>query len=293
MTDEATPQPEPAFQVADLKEAFVDGVESIEIGDDGFLDMKIATDDDYDDGEGEYYDEPDQPAEYVEPALQAPEPDVPWEKRYNDLRPEYSRTANENSALRKRVDELERAANVQPAPEVEQTTHEVPEDLYDMFQDPKAFNTAVGKVAKEVMDEAMSLYVPSDMVAQWRVNNEIQQGMLNHPDFSEMLPHIETVYKRFPDADLTIEQAYELASFALESVKGQRTGSQEQPPTAPDATPVTPAPVTPTLSREELIERSLALQTAEGNTNDDGFNVEARIETPRDAIMAALADMEE
>jgi len=290
MADEqGTPDAGQTLDMGELREAFVDGVDSIEMGDDGFLDMQVATDDYEDDG-GYESDQPveDQP-QVVQPAVE----DVPWEKRYNDLRPEYSRATQEASALRKRVDELERAANVQPAPEVEQTTHDVPEDLYDMFQDPKAFNQSVAKVAKEVIDEAMSLYVPADMVAQWRVNNEIQQAMLSHADFADMLPHIETVYKRFPDADLSIEQAYELASFALESVKGQRPGSQEQPTPADPVTPVTPAPVTPTLSREELIAKSLQLQTAEGNTNDDGFDVPEVIETPRDAIMAALRDMED
>jgi hypothetical protein len=296
MADEqGTPDAGQTLDMGELRDAFVDGVDSIEMGDDGFLDMQIAQSDDdfeYEDGGGY---ELDQPEPQFQPETPVAEPEVPWEKRYNDLRPEYSKVTQENSELRKRLDVLERQANVQQqAPAPEQTGYDVPEDLYDLYQNPKQLEETVGKIAKEVIDEAMSLYVPSDMVAQWRVNNEIQQAMLNHGDFTEMLPHIETVYKRFPDSELTIEQAYELASFALESVKGQRTGSQEQPAPVPvpETPPATPAP-TPALSREELIARSQRLQTAEGNTNDEGFNVQERIETPRDAIMAALADMED
>jgi hypothetical protein len=278
--------------MGNLKEAFVESVESIEMGEDGMLDMQIA-EPDYE--ELAYHDvtEPDQP-EYVQQDT-PPTEDVPWEKRYNDLRPKFTQVTQQNSDLRKRIDALERQANIEPAPQSPEQTGlaQVPEDLYDLMSDPAAFQTAVGKVAKEVIDEAMSLYVPPEMVAQWRVNSEIQQAMLNHEDFHDVLPHMETVYKRFPDADLTVEQAYELARFAIDGVRQQKGSQEDAPPATPDVTPETPAPQAPVLSREELIARSQRLQTAEGNANDDGFVVEEIVKTPRDAIMAAIRDMED
>jgi hypothetical protein len=59
-SDAPQPAPEQNFEVGDLRDVFVDSVESIELGEDGSLDMKIASEPEYDDGY-DYYT-PDQPA---------------------------------------------------------------------------------------------------------------------------------------------------------------------------------------------------------------------------------------
>lgn len=288
-SDAPQPAPEQSFEVGDLRDVFVDSVESIELGEDGSLDMKIVSEPEYDDGYD--YGTPDQPAAVeVQPELTQDTPSAPqhdWEKRYNDLQPEFTKVTQQNAELRERLDNIEGMLKSQATSKPRQD-----EFGYDDYgqPDPQAFEQQVSEITKAVLDEALQLYVPQDMVKQWRANSEVQEALNAHEDFTEMLPHIESVYNRFPEADMTVEQAYQLAKFAVESVQGQ--GSHEQPAAPVVDTPAT-TPSEPHPSPEELYARSQRLQTAEGHSVDGSWEPEEVVKTPRDAIAAAIRDLEE
>jgi hypothetical protein len=267
-------------------------VDSIELGEDGSLDMRIA---DPEDGEYEYVyvDEAGQPIEGDGPS--APVQDTPaepshdWEKRYSDLQPEFTKVTQENAELR------ERLARIEGQLQGDQSGKTDTKESWDPWNDDAAPSSGLTEdkvvdVVKAVLDEAMSLYVPQDMVKQWNANAEVSKAQADHADFTDMVPHIEAVYNRFPDADMSVEQAYQLAKFAVESV-GANKGSQG--PTAPPADTPTAPQGEPVLTREELIERSQRLQTAQGHSFDGPLDHEEAVKTPRDAIRAALRDMED
>jgi hypothetical protein len=291
-TPDAQPAAEQNFEVGDLRDVFVDSVESIELGEDGSLDMVIA---DPDEGEHEYVyvDEAGQPIQDEGPS--APTQDTPaepahdWEKRYGDLQPQFTKVTQENAELRERLARIE--GQLQGDTSGKTDTKE-PWDPWTDEAQPSSGLTEdkVVDVVKAVLDEAMSLYVPQDMVKQWNANAEVSKAQNDHDDFTEMVPHIEAVYERFPDADMSVEQAYQLAKFAVESVAATKVSQGPQAP--PADTPEAPQSE-PVLTREELIERSQRLQTAQGHSFDGPLDHEEVVKTPRDAIRAALRDMED
>lgn len=300
MTDETTAPAGPessvvagesgkGFNMADVREAFTEAVESIEMGDDGSLDMQIRPQEPApaapeSPGPGEPPEQlADDTPEYATEDLLA-EIDN-WEDRYKNLQGAYTRGQQELKEQGERLARLEGKLEAQ--------AKTPPTDDGDPWYDGQPATQDIEALVAQRVEAALKDAVPGDveeLVSDWKIGKELQAVIAAHEDFPAYVPAIQKLLDTV-STDLTYEEAYQLAKQF-----GQPSVIAEPAPAAPadgPKTPDTPKAVVPAgavPTHEELLRRSQALKTAQGDTNDAGFVAERAVDSPRDAIMNALED---
>jgi hypothetical protein len=277
------------FNLADVRVAFHDAVESVEMGEDGNLDMRIRPQEPV--VETPESDGPSEPPEA--PLADTPEYETEdllaeidtWEDRYKNLQGAYTTGQQALKEQGERIARLEGKleAGVQTPP-----TDEA--DSWADAPDPSAQDIDA-LVAKRV-DAALKDAVPQDvdeLVQDWKIGKELQEVIAAHDDFPAYVPAIQHLLDTV-ETDLSYEEAYQIA---------RKFGQPTEIAPAPTAPVGVPAPVADTApaaqpvaanTHAELVQKSQALKTAQGNTNDAGFVEVRAVESPRDAIMQALED---
>lgn len=303
MTDQATPEapaapaaipapePAPAFQISDARLAFEEAVDSVDMGPDGSIDMRIKQ---------------SEPAPVEQPAEQAPAlvdtpaanatdtPSVDWEDRYKNLQSAFTKATQSNKDLEARLAKLEGYAEGKRDSGLE-TTQEGPEpvDPYELFSDPTKTQAYIGSIVQDTIAGALTDSLPpeiQEVIAEKKVDREVQSVIQENPDFYDYVPAMQEIYSKV-QTDLPVAEAFALAKELYEATPSTQNAQTAPQPTATQ--PVTPAPAAPAPSApspQELAQRSQQLQTAVGNANDGGFKEERVITSAKDAMLAALED---
>ena len=290
MTDQNTPeapaaQPAPRFQIGDARAAFEAGIESVDMGESGNIEMVVAQQEPAP-APAPLADTP--PAEAVPDAT----PSVDWEDRYKNLQSAFTKSTQANKDLEMRLAKLEGFAEGTQSTGLanEQQMPPTEVDLYDTFSDPTKAQAYIGGIVQETLAGALTDSLPpeiQDVIAEKKVDREVQSVIKENPDFYDYVPAMQEIYSKVK-TDLPVAEAFALAKELYEA-----TPAEPQPqPTTEQPAPATPAPVTPVAapSPQDLAARAAQLQTAVGSTNDGGFVEERVISSAKDAMMAALED---
>lgn len=270
-------------------------IENMEMGDDGEVQVRLAN-------AAPVADPAPDPAPAVAPdpapAPKAEPPAVDWEKRYNDLRPEFDRTKTEMAELKAKLDKLTAAP---PAAQEKTPPAEAP--TLDLYGDAKTVTEQVRGLVSNALDEKFGPLMDRMQTAliDWELQREFQLAGAQHGEaFFERLPIIHEIIKTVPQP-LSFEEAFKLslkvkplssspaagAANAQERVSAPDTAQQRAPAVAPPATPPAPQP-----ADAERAAR-LAVVQAGADTGRGGSATEPQrvAKTVKQALELALEEM--
>jgi len=209
-----------------------------------------------------------------------------WSTQLSQTNADLQRT---NQDLEVRIARLEGGQGQPPADVTEETT------LPDIdWSDPEAVNRHIDTTAEvkaaRIVDERMKPLEP--VVAQFEVMEELGGAVAANADFMTYWDDIQAYYNRFPESEISYQEAYELVK-AFQPSKAATTTHPPADATGEEPDVVEPTPrKRPALTREQMIERANRLRTEQGVSGTEvGLDREPVIETIRDAIDAASEEV--
>lgn len=267
------------------------GLETFEMNDDtGELEAKFSPP-----------EEPEAAADDVdEPAGDAPAEDSAdtYEKRYNDLRAEFDRRnsgyqqaeriAEENAKLRAIAGRLLAERKGKPASAADDDG-EV--DYLEVFSDPRRgrefLNSFGARIAASVRAEVMREFDEfRPALIETNLSREAREALIEHPDIPQYYELMDKVYDMFPDQEIPIARAYQIAKKMASLIPGSSTEQPRQETPASAETTRARVPAT------ELRERAARYETETGVASAAGDRpTKPAAQSVKDAFDQALAEM--
>jgi hypothetical protein len=268
----------------------------MELGEDGSINMVVYDEDGYapDDEERPLADDEYEASDDEIDTL-LDEHEV-LEGRWKDLTKWSTQLSQTNADLRRanqdleiRIARLEGGQGQSPGDVIEEQT------LPDIdWSDPEAVNRHIDETAEKkaalIVDERIKPLQP--IVEQHNIMTELGQAVGKNPDFMNYWDDVQAYYNRFPESDISYQEAYEL----VKAFQPSKAVQPSQPPAyatgeEPDVDEPTPRK-RPALTREQMIERADRLRTETGVSGTDvGLDREPVINSIRDAIDAASEEV--
>ena len=277
--------------LADLGDAFMGSVESVDLGEDGSLDMRIR----------QAESESEQAPQGADPASSAaddqpqggqPNADTSFlESQYKEVQGWATRVSQENAELKAQLQELIARVDQGSPSAAEEAGPEsnMDPETREMFDSYLEHN--LGNVLSQ------KLGIPTDelgeLLREAQINRELRAAYAKYDDFDAHLPAMTELSQKYPS--LSFDQLYDLVTTlpSPASEGGEVASSVDAPQTpVPQGTTESPAPQPqqPQPSQEELAQRAKQVSTLQSQTNEAHFTPERTIKTPRDAMIAALED---
>lgn len=279
-----------------LEASFNDHVEGVDHVD-GSTVLRMRSSEPAVESSSEPAESPEEPSAADTPVAQsqADSPDGGWEARYKEIQSFATRTSQENAELRERLARIEgRLEGSAPAEESEDDADTLDPEMADSLR------SFLSKNLKGLLQETLGVdpEIFSPMANEYGYMKEVRETAAQKEDFSEVLPDILSLYERFPSADITVSQAYDI----VKAFRQQTPQQTPPPPAAPTSAPSAPAPpqaVTPTQpapGRPPTVQelRTRAEQLHSEQSFADGLPPASAgrvVKTPMDAALKALEDM--
>lgn len=235
-----------------------------------------------------------EPEKKEEPAKAAPEHD--YQKRYEDLLPEFTRKSEE---LKRAMEKLEALEARLTGPKKEEPAP--PADPWDGVDLREVLLNGDAKEVRELLDKTVERRVSSiinpvlqqlvPFVEQMQVASVVNDLVTKHPDALDYVEEIREVLNLEGTETLSLEQAYTVAKGVRARLAATSPSKKEGAP-PPVATPATPSPApTKKESREEL-ERAAARLKSPADTGRAGTVEEPErvVDSIRGAFEQALLD---
>lgn len=262
-------------------------IEDALMGDDG--EITFASDDDNLETDAE-------PAVEREVTPSEPAPSAPpkaghdWEKRYNDLLPEFTRRSQELAELKKdvipglqrQIDQI-RAGQTQPDKESSEDLVDVPSNLIEALQNPETGAQLIMQLADKVVEQRLGAFVGrvAPMLEDYEIEQELRDVALaeGNEDFFELLPQVRQIIAR-SSHEVSFADALEIAR-TFRGVGGT---------TSEPAEAEKPQPATQKVSAKEIAQAAARLQPETGVAGE--VQEPARkVGTVEDAVEAAFDEI--
>lgn len=240
---------------------------------------------------------PSEPAPATPPATPPASQDT-FEKRYNDLRPEFTRVTQQLAEMETKL-KLYEEGRLQPRAAAAPAQDEDPFEGIDFAElvtsdDPakarKVMRDAVERTAKQIVKPVLEKLAP--LVTKAEIDSELQQMVGKYPDFISYIPKMQQVLSVEGAQDMSFEAVYHFvkkleAGSAPSSPQPKKEDGQPAVKPTPAASPAPAAGVT----REEL-ERRAARQGSPADTGVAGTAVEPerKVESVKDAFEMAVKE---
>lgn len=276
-----------------LGDAFMDSVDSIELGEDGSLDMRIRQPKP-DPAAPESADSPSSAEKSGESEGGHPSADAKFlESQYKEVQGWATRVSQENADLRAQIAAL--TARMDQA-----STSTAEDDGSESDLDPSLqaqLDVYMSKNLDSVLSQRLGIPVEEVgvLLKEAAINRELRAAYAKYPDFEQHMPVMQEISVKYPD--LTFDQLYSLAKTFYRPEASEQEGQAESVDAPRNPVPqgrtesTAPQPPQPQASREDLAERARKVATLQSASNDEGFTPARSIKTPRDAALAALEDM--
>lgn len=219
-------------------------------------------------------------------------PQHDFEKRYNDLLPEFTRRSQELAELNKstipgmqaQINQL-REGNSQPAENAVKPV-DVPEDLIGTLQDPAAGAQLIMDLATKVVEQRMGEFVTrvAPMLDDYEIEQELRSVALavGNEDFFELLPQIRQIISR-SESDLSFADALEIARTFKGVEQPQTTSTEDgQEPALADQ---------PRRVSAEEIAQQAARNQPETSVAGEVQEPPVQADTVEDAVNAAIDEV--
>ncbi len=267
----------------------------MELGEDGSIDMTVYDKDGYDPNDPDApLDDDEISDEEVDTLLEEHEV---LEGRWKNLTKWSTQLSQQNAELTKVNRDLEiRMARLEggQAPPSGDVTEEPTLPDID-WNDPAAIHRHYAEAAEQkaatIVEEKLKPLQP--VLDQHNIMTELGTAVGQNTDFMDYWDDIQAYYNRFPESEISYQDAYELVKAFQPSKAVQPTIPPGEAPTdeAPDVDEPTPRK-RPALTRQQMIDRAARLRTETGVSGTDvGLEREPVIETIRDAIDAASEEV--
>jgi hypothetical protein len=272
-----------------LGEAWNNSVESVELGDDGSIDMQIRQPEPEPAAPGSE-DSPSSADTSGQPGGGQPSADAAFlEGQYKEVQGWATRVSQENAALKARLDALESGMD-------HGSTSDASDDGGERSLDPETqaqFDAYMDRNLGAVLSQKLGVPIEEvgPLLNRVAINREMDAARERYDDFDDKMPLMIEVSRKYPNLDF--DQLYDLAStFYRPEVDGTSESEDvaaQETVVPPTTTPAAPQPTSP--PRETPEQRAQRLQTLESKSNDEGFEPEARITSIQDAAEKALREM--
>lgn len=228
MTDErSTPNP-------DLDDVIGDAL----MGDDGEIHLPDESSADEPSAEPAQEREEQPEGDTSEPAAdEPPQPEHNWEKRYNDLLPEFTRRSQELAELKKdvipglqqQIDQI-RAGQTRPEQESSDDAVDVPNNLIEAMQDPETGAQLIMQLADSVVEQRLGAFVErvAPMLEDYEIEQELRDVALapGNEDFFELLPTVRQIIAR-SEREVSFADALNIAR-TFSGVDGKTTSEPDE-----------------------------------------------------------------